>query len=159
MVRNSKNPDCTTHYSIEVRDWETHASFNDYAYINIFDEHPFEERVTLCLIGKLSFDMPKLKAGCKVKVVLFPNEFWSKSPLEVKDNEPIGNFELMRNHVGNSKEMILYFRVSMPVKSYDLILSSLVGGKLGEASLAGSELYRRKGKVYQLSYNSNSIKI
>lgn len=141
------------------RGWDTTVCFNDHAYINVFDAGAFEERTTLCLNGELLFEAPKLNEGTKVKIVLFPAEFWSKPQHGVQEGEPIGNFELMKDNIGNSKGMTLYFRISTPVKSHDIIMKSLSGGKLGEFSVAGSEMNRRKGKIYQFEYRSDPIEV
>ena len=51
-------------YEIAVSDWQAEASFNDYAYINIFDQDQFEETIRLELTGVISYcSTTKLKRG------------------------------------------------------------------------------------------------
>lgn len=71
MPRHKRNPNCTHPYHIDVTDWEGHTSFNDHAYINLFDEGPFQENPVISLIGTIGLEQVKIKKKMPAKVVIW----------------------------------------------------------------------------------------
>jgi len=150
------------HYEILIRDWSPNVYFNEYAGHNFFNKEQYEENITLSLFGELSWSSSKkLKDNKHVCVVLFPSDFWyeevkqgSLFEKEVEDDGSIGEIELIpeyRSCVDNKN--LIMFRVSIPTKSYETILTYLAANRgFGSISILGSELFRKRGKIMCFSY-------
>jgi hypothetical protein len=148
--RNFKNE---IFYHIRVEDWNVHVSFNDYAYINLFDQEPFAENAYITLSGYVESTMSKkVKEGHRALVILHESEGWNTWGRDDPDLT-IGDMERMKDPAGGN-ERIIYFRVSIPLKSHRMIRSYLSHKVCGSVNLVGADLYRNRGKLFNLAFDS-----
>jgi len=57
--RRRRNYENEYRYEVSVTDWHVNVSFNDYAYINVWDRGEFEESFYMVLKGCISSTMSK----------------------------------------------------------------------------------------------------
>ena|SRR3990167_3672587 len=152
--RNSKHQ---YRYDVSVMDWYVNVSFNDYAYINVLDREEFEERFYMVLEGRLiSTTSKKCKRHMLAEVVIDSGDFWYNKHMLRKDVHTIGYMEIEKSNSYTHKEDTLYFRVSVPTKSYENIRDYLTYKGKALISLIGTELYWRKGEIYYLGFEKLS---
>lgn len=151
--RKRSNPDHQFSYDVAVADWAVHISFNDYAYHNIFRYEKFQENISLVMKGRIESTLSKkCKEGLAARVIVWPGDYWY-NPKEIREDcESIGNMDIMRPTSYGDTEDTIYFRVGVPTKSYEAMLAYLSSGKKATVTLAGTELFRRKGEVYYLGF-------
>ncbi|MCA3244666.1 MAG: hypothetical protein INF43_05120 [Alphaproteobacteria bacterium] len=157
MPRHKRNPNCTHAYHVDVIDWEANTSFNDHAYMNMFGEGPFQENPVITLIGTIDLEQGKTKKkGLPVKVIIWCGEYWHDPRDRPKDEEPIGNVEILRSQQGNKSRDTLFLRISLPPRSWELVLATLVANKKLKVFAMGSPLEKKSGKIYQVSIRSST---
>lgn len=153
--RSSKRRKADNQYSYDVlvTDWHVDVSFNDFAYINLFDSEEFEERIIMVLEGHVTSTLSKkCKKDMTSKVFIHPSEIWYDKHLLREDLHTIGNMEIRKTDLCVEKEDVIYFRVSVPTKSYESIMGYLAHKGKAMVRLVGTELYRRKGDIYYLGF-------
>jgi len=144
-------------YEVSVMDWYVHVTFNDYAYINLFDRGEFEESIYMVLEGRTSSTMSKkCKKAMMAKVIIHPGDFWYDKHRLRDDMHAIGHMDIQKANSYSDKEDTIYFRVSVPTKSYENIRDYLTYKGEGLVRLVGTELYWRKGEIYYLSFGKES---
>lgn len=144
-------------YEVSVMDWYVNVTFNDYAYINVFDREEFEESFYMVLEGRISSTMSKkCKKGMAAKVIIHSGDFWYDKHMLRDDVHTIGNMDIQKANPYTDKEDTLYFRVSVPTKSYENIKDYLTYKGKALISLVGTELHWRKGEIYYLSFGKQS---
>ncbi len=147
-------------YEIVVSDWQAEASFNDYAYINIFDHEQFEETIRLELTGVISYcSTTKLKKGCqRVKVLLFPSDHWYHRNQIAEGAEVIGEIKLTKlPEDENTKDKTLLIKVSLPTKSYENIRSYLSYKGTGVVEVVGQEINRGEADIYYFRFRGKVL--
>lgn len=155
MARRRRDFDNEYFFHIRVDGWDVHTSFNDYAYMNFFDEEPFEDRGYTILHGFVESTMSKkVKVGQRAKVILHPRDDW-----RIRDREnlnlTIGDTQFV-SEGENRKLRVLYARIALPRRACEMIRSYLAGCVGGRASVVGSDLFRSRGKVFNFSFDSKS---
>jgi len=151
MTKRRRNYDNEYRYDITVTSWEAHVSFNDYAYINIFDCEPYQESAYISLCGTLaSTGSKKLKKGTPAEVVLHPTTSYERFDWEKRDL-PIGDVIIKLN------PKTLIARIRIPMRSYDLIKSYMSYKPTGEIDLVGTEISRRRADIFYLCFNSKKF--
>jgi len=84
-VRRKTDQQCI--YNISVDDWSVSISFNDYAYINLFDSEEFEEHICMILEGRIAptTTSKKCKNNMDSKLIIRHSDLWyEKEKLMVK---------------------------------------------------------------------------
>jgi len=155
--RGKRSYDNKYSYDVLVMDWHVNVSFNDYAYINLFDSEEFEERIIMILEGLVSAtSSKKCKGEMAAKVIIHPSDFWYDKQMLRDDLHTIGNMEIRKADLYVEKGDTIYFRVSVPNKSYDNMKDYLTykGGAL--VRLVGTELYRRKGDIFYIGFEKQT---
>ena len=155
--RKRINKDHQYRYDVCVKDWYVNVQFNDYAYLNLFDREEYEEYIYMVLEGRISSTMSKkCKKDMPAKVVIHSGDFWYDKSRLRDDVHTIGNMDIQKANPYTDKEDALYFRVSVPTKSYENIRGYLTYKGKALISLVGTELYRRKGEIYYLGFGKES---
>jgi hypothetical protein len=153
MPRHKRNPNCTHPYYVDVTDWEGDTSFNDYAYINLFDEGPFRDNPVITLNGHIDLEQGKLKkVATPAKVVIWCGEYWGDPRLRPEDDKPIGNVEILRSQLGDKNRDTLYLRLSLPPRSWELILATLVANKKMAVFSHGESFREEEGRYLSGQY-------
>ena len=98
----------------------------------------------------------KVKVGKYSKVLLFASSGW-KRPYPEEAEDPIGEIVLQRNIIDGSNKDFFLARVNVPFASYELISSYLTHKVTGSVTLVGSELEKRRGKIYYTDYRSHDL--
>lgn len=143
-------------YEIAIESWEAHVSFNDYLYMNIFDSAPHEEKIYICLNGHhASTRSKKVKKGKPCRVVLHPSDYWDK-PHHEEAEDSIGDMIIYREPIRGTNKDYLMARVSIPFRSYELIRSYLTYKASGTIRVVGTEMIKRKGTVFQISFDARA---
>ena len=144
-------------YDVSVKDWYVNIQFNDYVYLNLFDREEFEEYIYMVLEGRISSTMSKkCKKDMAAKVAIHSGDYWYDKSRLRDDVRTIGNMDIEKANLYTDKEDTLYFRVSVPTKSYENIKDYLIYKGKALISLVGTELYRRKGEIYYLGFGIES---
>ncbi|MFA7275879.1 MAG: hypothetical protein WC043_03650 [Pseudobdellovibrionaceae bacterium] len=147
-------------YEIAVNNWQIDASFNDFAYINIFDREQFEETIRLEMTGVISYcSTKKLKKGQqKVKVLLFPSDHWYHRNQIVEGAEVIGEIKLTKlPEDEHTKDRTLLVKVSLPIKSYENIRSYLSYKGTGVVEVVGQEINRGEADIYYFKFRGKGL--
>lgn len=152
-----RNSDNQYSYDVLVMDWHVNVSFNDYAYINLFDSEKFEERIFMVMEGWVaSTSSKKCKKDLAARVIIQPSDFWYDKHI-LRDNlHTIGNMEIHSANLLLEQEMTIYFRASVPTKSYNSMMGYLTHKGKALVRLVGTELYRRKGEIYYIAFEKQS---
>ncbi len=130
------------------------VSFNDYAYINIFDMQQFEEKIYMVIEGEIiDSDSKKLKTGQESQIVLHPAEYWDNRMNIREDTETIGDIAMVKQQYDDISKNVLMFRMSVPVKSYENIRAYLTYKQRGEMHIIGTDLKYRKGEIYYFRFS------
>lgn len=155
--RKSRNPENNYIYEVSITDWYVNVSFNDYAYINLFDSGEFEERIYMVLEGRITSTMSKkCKKDMAGAVILHPSDFWYNKHGLREDMHTIGDMEIQKANSYSFKEDILYFRVGLPTKSYENIRDYMTYKGKALVTIVGTDLYYRKGDIYYLGFGKES---
>jgi hypothetical protein len=156
--RKRRNPKTQYRYEVAVRDWSVSVNFNDYAYVNLFDCGEFEERIFMILEGAISStSSKKISNDMPAKVILHPSDFWYSDTRMPDDKHAIGDMEIIQKRSGIEKEDTLYFRLSIPTKSYENIRAYMSYRDRAVVTLVGTDLFRRKGEIYFLGFERESL--
>jgi hypothetical protein len=151
--RKRRNMKHQYRYEVSVMDWHANVTFNDYAYFNLFDREEFEETFCMVLEGRISSTMSKkCKEGMAAEVIIYSGDFWYDKHRLRDDVHTIGNMDIQKANSYSHKEDTLYFRVSIPTKSYENIRDFLTYKGKALISLVGTELHWRKGEIYYLDF-------
>lgn len=151
--RKGSNTKYQHRYEVSVMDWYVNVSFNDYAYINVLDREEFEESVYMVLEGRInSTTSKKCKRYMPALVSIHSSEIWYNKNMLREDMHTIGYVEIEKADSDMHKEDTIYFRVSVPTKSYENIRDYLTYKGKALISLIGTELYWRKGEIYYLGF-------
>lgn len=86
------------------------------------------------------------------KVILHLNDFWYSNIRNEDDTHAIGDMEIIQKRSGIEKENTLYFRLSIPTKTYENIRAHMSCKDRAMVTLVGTDLYRRKGEIYFLRF-------
>lgn len=156
MARKRRKVGQQLHYDVEITGWRSHMSFNDYAYANIWDDLPYQERYYFTLRGTLiSTTSQKVKEGQFSEVVVHHGTY--PSHIEEGETTRIGNMEMMNiQYLEENSKNVLMFRVAVPEKSFEHLRVCLAGQSKGRASLVGTDLYYRKGEISYFSYDGHA---
>jgi len=137
-------------YEITVSGWEARVSFNDYAYLNMFDRGPFEYSAYISLCGTLtSCASKKLEKNMLAEVVLHPTAGYERVDEEFSES-PVGDMIVIRE--GELKKLIA--RIRIPFQPYELIKSYMMYEPRGVINLIGANIQRRKADIFCISFNS-----
>ena len=156
MARRRRDFDNEYFFHIRVDGWDVHTSFNDYAYMNFFDEEPFEERGYTILHGFVESTMSKkVKVGQRAKVILHPHDDWRIRDRENLDLK-IGDTQMVSE--GEKKSCGCCMRASLFLG--EPASDSLVSGRKRRGACqasVGSDLFRSSGKVFNFSFDSKAV--
>lgn len=151
--RTNRNKHQQYRYCVCVFDWFVDIDFNEYAYINPFDVDQFEERIKMIMLGKLiSTDSKKCAKDMSAKVIIHPSDIWYRKNELRKDLSAIGDMEIIKAKSGIEKVDTLYFRISVPTKSYENMKDYIVYKGKALVTVVGTDLFRRKGNIYYLGF-------
>lgn len=94
----------------------------------------------------------KIRNDMPARVILHPSDFWYSNTRMPDDKHAIGNMEIIQKRLGIEKEDTLYFRLTIPTKSYENIRAYMSCKDRAMVTLVGTDLYRRKGEIYFLRF-------
>lgn len=158
MGRKRRNPKTQYRYEVSVRDWSVNVSFNDYAYINLFDCGEFEEKIIMILEGYITYtSSKKIRKDMPAKVILHSSDFWYSDNRIPDDKHTIGDMEVIQKRSGIEKEDTLYVRLGIPPKSYENIRAYMSYRNGAVVTLVGTDFYWRKGEIYFLGFAKESL--
>lgn len=151
--RRRRNYENEYRYEVSVRDWYVNVEFNDYAYINVIDRGEFEESFYIVLEGRVSSTMSKkCKKNMAAEVIIHPSDVWYNRQRIREDVHTIGDAQVQKADGNYYKEDVLFFRVSVPTKSYENIRDYMTYNGKATVLLAGTELHWRRGDIYYMSF-------
>lgn len=91
------------------------------------------------------------------KVMLHPSGFWYSDTRIPEDKHAIGDMEILKADSYSLKEDTVYFRTSLPTKSYENIRAYMSYKDRAVVTLVGTDLYWRKGEIYYLGFEKESL--
>ena len=148
--KRRRRPDQEYRYEVEITSWDARVVFNEYAYINLFNREPFAERYYIKLNGSLRVtSSKKIKKGLPAEIVLHPTTEWEKPPALDHDS-PIGDLVI------ESKPKAILARISIPMRSYELIRSYLTYSAKGRVELVGTDIDRRNANIFYIGFDSQT---
>lgn len=151
--KRRRKPDHEYIYEVDITSWDANIAFNEYAYINIFDREPFTEKIYITLNGAVSLTTSKkIKKGMDAQVVLHPTNSWEKYNWDEREL-PVGDFIIQNN------PELLIARISIPIRSYELIRSYLTYKAQGRIELVGTEINRRNAEIFYVGFNSKTFTV